>query len=167
MKVTAAEIAKYMQILEKTPDRMTAASDKLTVAQLQGRPGSDEWSINDILAHLRACMDVWGKDIRTMLTEDNPRWRHLSPRTWLRKTNYPQLPFHESLATFVQERQELLELLRNLAIDDWSRSAMVKQGDKERQQTVFSRVRQMAMHEEGHWAQIEAILNMAELEGNV
>ncbi|MCB0091926.1 MAG: DinB family protein, partial [Caldilineaceae bacterium] len=87
-KVTAAEIAKYMQILEKTPDRMTAASDKLTVAQLQGRPGSDEWSINDILAHLRACMDVWGKDIRTMLTEDNPRWRHLSPRTWLRKTNY-------------------------------------------------------------------------------
>lgn len=93
-----------------------------------------------------------------MLNEETPKFRHLSPRTWMRKTNYDQLPFHESFATFCQERQELLELLQNLPFEDWSRSALVIQGDKERQQTVFSRVRQMAMHEEGHCEQTEALL---------
>lgn len=158
MKVTPTEIAQYLQILAATPQRIASASAGRTDAELH--VGSDEkrWSANEILAHLRACMDVWGKDIRRMLTEETPRWRYLSPRTWMRKTDYAEQPFQESLAVFVTEREELLALLADLPLEDWSRAAIVNQNGKERQQTVFTRVRQMAMHEVGHCEQIEELL---------
>ncbi|MEZ4661883.1 MAG: DinB family protein [Caldilineaceae bacterium] len=157
MKIDPVEIAKYLKILEDTPVRIATATQGCTEEELHSKSAAEGWSANDILAHLRACVDVWGKDMRTMLNEDTPRFRHLSPRTWLRKTSYPELPFYESFAAFTQARAELLALLRNLSLTDWSRAAIVKQNGKERTQTVFTRARQMAMHEEAHCAQIEAL----------
>ena len=158
MSVPPDEIATYLKILEETPKRIAAASEGHSADALQAKPDSESWSANEIVAHLRACVDVWGKDIRRMLTEDHPTWRHLSPRTWMRKTDYADQPFHESFAIFVKERQELLALLAELPQADWSRSANVIQRGKDREQTVFLRARQMAMHEEGHCEQIEALL---------
>ncbi|MBX3065222.1 MAG: DinB family protein [Anaerolineae bacterium] len=40
--------------------RLATITDGLTPAQLHTPPAADEWSINDVLAHLRSCADVWG-----------------------------------------------------------------------------------------------------------
>lgn len=158
MNATPNEIATYLKILEETPHRIRAACEGHPAEALQTRPNRESWSANEVVAHLRACVDVWGKDIRRMLTEQNPTWRHLSPRTWMRKTNYAEQSFSESFAIFVKEREDLLKLLIELPLADWSRSANVIQRGKDRKQTVFLRVRQMAMHEEGHMEQIEALM---------
>lgn len=158
MPGTSDEIATYLKILEETPHRIRAACEGHPAETLQTRPNRESWSANEVVAHLRACADVWGKDIRRMLTEDHPTWRHLSPRTWMGKTDYAEQPFSDSFAIFIKEREELLKLLTGLPLADWSRSANVIQRDKEREQTVFLCVRQMAIHEEGHMEQIEVLL---------
>lgn len=158
MNATSDKIATYLKMLEETPQRIRAACDGHSAEELQTKPDSKTWSANEVVAHLRACVDVWGKDIRRMLAEDCPTLRHLSPRTWTRKTDYAEQSFAESFAIFVKEREELLALLAELPHEDWSRSASVIQNGKERKHTIFMRVRQMALHEEGHCKQIETLL---------
>ncbi len=89
-----------------------------------------------------------------MLAEDHPTLPHVSPRTWVRKTDYLKLDFHESLQAFVHQRAELLDTLKNLNFEAWSRGAIIKG----RNHTVFSQARRMAHHENEHCEQLEALL---------
>jgi len=154
MEITPSETERILGLLAETPRRIAAASEGVGNAQLQWRPDEKSWSANDILAHLRSCMDVWGKSLRRMLAEESGTQAHISPRSWIKKTNYLALGFHESLQEFAQQRSNFLDLLESLAFADWSRSAVI-QG---RQHTVFSQARRMALHESEHCEQIETIL---------
>lgn len=153
MKITHAEVEKVLRLLEASPKRITAVTQHLTSTQLHTKPDPNAWSANDILAHLRACVDVWTKDIDVMLTQDSPKMRHLSPRTYMRRTNYPNLEFGPSFQIFCSQRAELLEKLSGLAFASWSRDAEIKG----RQHTVFTHARRLALHEAVHCDQIEAL----------
>lgn len=153
MKMTQAEIEDVLHLLAKTPERITAVIQTLAPAQLHARPDSNAWSINEILAHLRACADVWGKDIDAMLAEDSPTLRHISPRTYLHKTNYLTLEFAASFQMFTEQRRTLLVKLHSLSQPQWARSAEIKG----RRHTVFSQARRLALHEAGHYEQIESL----------
>ena len=109
MKITQTGIEKALKLLAETPERLTAVAQTLTPEQHREKQDEKSWSINDILAHLRACADVWSQDIDAMLTQDSPTLRHISPRTYLRKTNYPDLEFGPSFQVFCDQRAELLQ----------------------------------------------------------
>jgi hypothetical protein len=106
--VTSVEIEALLQILANTPRHLATVSRGLSDARLQLKPDADSWSANEILAHLRACADVWGQSIQTMLDQDHPALRYISPRAWIRKTDYPQLAFQPSLQAFTRQRKALL-----------------------------------------------------------
>jgi len=154
MPVAPAEAEKLLHLLAATPHRIAAVSGGLDNARLHGKADEKAWSANDILAHLRACADVWGKSIMTMLTEEQPTLRYVSPRTWIRKTNYLDLEFLASFQAFTQQRDELLKTLKSLTIEDWSRAALING----REQTVFTYAQRMTQHEHEHCEQIEALL---------
>jgi uncharacterized damage-inducible protein DinB len=153
MKVTPKEIENVLGLLVETPGRITSAVESLDDERLHLRPEARTWSANDTLAHLRACADVWGETIATMLQEDEPTLKRVSPRTWLKKTDYLELPFQESFRDFVDQRRALLQMLRDLTFNDWKRRALIK----DRQHTVFSQARRMALHEMTHCEQLEAL----------
>jgi hypothetical protein len=153
-----AEATEYLALLAATPRRIEAAIQGHAAEALHLRPDDKTWSASDILAHLRASVDVWGEEARTILAEHNPTIRHLSPRTWIRKTDYMELPLHSS---FVEERRDLLGALTDLSPDDWQRSAVVKQGGRERGKTLLFCVGQIALHEDAHCAQISEVLQGA------
>jgi len=48
-------------MLAATPRRIASLSREVEISELHFRPHPDSWSANDILAHLRACADVWGR----------------------------------------------------------------------------------------------------------
>lgn len=153
MKATSTEIEEVLQLLTETPQRITVVAEALGDDRLQLKPDEKSWSANDILAHLRACADVWGETIAAMLQDDEPVLKYLSPRTYLEKTDYPELPFQESFLVFADQRRLMLQALHALEFEDWSRGAMIK----DRRHTVFSQARRMALHEATHCEQIESL----------
>jgi len=154
MKTTLPEIEKYLKLLEETPRRLMKSIQSVDETRLQQRTKRESWSVNDILAHLRSCADVWGDSIERMLVEENPIVPYRHPRQWIKKTDYPKLPFHESLQAFVAQRKKLSKILKRLSLEEWSRAATIKG----REHTVFTQIRRMAMHEQVHCEQIEELI---------
>jgi len=159
MDITAADIEQILALLAETPQRLAVLTSGLDPARLHTAPEQDTWSVQAILAHLRSCADVWGKSILAMIAENNPTLRYVSPRTWIRKTNYLEQAFHASFQDFAQQRTDLLASLSALAVEDWARPATFTGTVKGRSQTVFSYAQRIVEHERVHLDQIESTLN--------
>lgn len=154
MNATPAEIEKCLKLLTELPQRIAKATDGIDEAHLQFKADEKTWSVNDILAHLRSCADVWGDSVEAMLAEDNPKVPYRHPRQWIKKTNYLDLSFQESFQAFQVQRKEFLKVLKGLSFAAWSRGATIKG----REHTVFTQVRRLALHESEHVEQIESLL---------
>jgi hypothetical protein len=115
---------------------------------------------DEVLAHLRACADVWGNCIAVMLTEDTPTLRAVNPRTWIKQTNYLDLDFSASLGSFAAQRADLLAVLNPLPPDGWSHKATVTGAGKVLERTVLDYAERLARHERPHLKQVERIVNM-------
>jgi hypothetical protein len=83
------------------------------------------WSVNDQLAHLRACHDVLGGNMLRIVREDHPSWKGMSPRAWQQQTDYFEWIFAPALEVFRAQRSELLEVLEPLVPEGWERTASV------------------------------------------
>ena len=126
----------------------------LTAALPQARSHRSErragWSVNDVLAHLRSCADMWGRCIVTIIAEDRPTIRAINPTTWIKSTNYPELEFAMSLRAFITQRAKLMALLGPLPTARWSRRATVTGGGRPRERTVLDYAQRLADHERSH-----------------
>lgn len=146
--------------LAATPPRIATLTADLSLEALQANPAPAEWSANDVLAHLRACADVWGNCIMKIIAEERPTWRAVNPRTWMKQTNYPELAFRLSLRSFATQRADLLAVLELLPPEGWSCAAIVTGGGRVLEPTVLSYAERLVRHERPHVKQIERIANM-------
>jgi hypothetical protein len=158
MEAAPEAIDEILILLAETPQRIALQTAGLDNACLNAKLEPNSWSANDILAHLRACADVWGKIMLAMIAQDHPTLRYISPRTWIRKTNYTRLDFQTSFAAFSSQRESLLMTLKSLDRVGWQRAATFTGTTKGREETVFSYARRLALHERDHCEQIEALL---------
>jgi hypothetical protein len=156
-------IEQILTLLAETPRRIATLTAGLGQAQLHTTPDDDGWSANDVLAHLRACADVWGGCIVAIVAQDTPTLRAVNPRTWIRKTDYLEQEFQPSLHAFTAQRTELLAVLEPLAHEGWSRSATVTGAGKVLERTVLFYAQWIAGHERPHLKQIERIVNTMHL----
>ncbi len=152
-------IDQAMTLLTEQPKAIAALTAGLPRVRLHGSPSRGEWSVNDVLAHLRSCADMWGKYIATIVAEDRPTIRAMNPTTWIKSTNYPELEFALSLRAFTKQRAELLALLRPLPKAGWSRSATVTGAGRPRERTVLDYARWLANHERSHVKHIARIVS--------
>lgn len=150
-------IEQVLTLLAETPTRITALTADLPSETLQRRPAPDEWSANEVLAHLRACADVWGTCITKILAEDQPTWRAVNPRTWIKQTDYPDLEFQPSLRAFTMQRADLLAVLSPLPGDAWSRAARVTGAGRILEPTALYYAERLVVHERSHIKQIAGI----------
>ncbi len=150
--MTAIEIEKQLAVLADTPLRIAACTTHLAEQQLHAKPNARDWSISEVLAHLRACEEVWTHSIYAMLTESELELPLLDERRWAKAARYAEREFAAALQIFTLRRQELIAVLKALPLADWSRSVNIGG----RTHTVFSQVRRMALHEAEHCAQLAA-----------
>lgn len=158
MPNSSLTIEQMLALLAAAPPRLAALTTDLAPAQLRTAPTPGEWSANEVLAHLRACADVWGGCIVAMLAEDKPTLRAVNPRTWMKRTDYLDLEFRPSLHAFATQRADLLALLEPLPPAGWSRAATVTGAGKVLERTVLSYARRLADHERPHVKQVERIV---------
>ena len=114
--------------------------------------------MNDVLAHLRSCSDMWGSGLERIVAEDRPTIRAINPRTWIKQTDYLELEFHVSFRAYRAQREQLLALLRGLPDEAWIRSATVTGAGKALERTVLSYARWLAEHERPHVKQIARLV---------
>ena len=161
MSSRSLTVEQILTMLRETPQRIATLTADLTPAQLHAAPAQGEWSANDVLAHLRACADVWGDCMATIIAEDAPAYRAVSPRTYIRETDYPEQPFHPSLRAFRTQRAELVRVLEQLAPEEWARAATVKApAGRVYEYSVHYYARRLARHERGHLKQFDKIAHM-------
>jgi hypothetical protein len=153
-------IEQVLTLLATTPPRIAALTAGLAPAQLHPASHHDEWSANEVLAHLRACADVWGNCIVAIIAEDTPTLRAVNPRTWIKGTDYLELAFQPSLRAFATQRADLLAVLEPLPRDGWSRAATVTGAGKVLERTVLDYAQRLARHERPHVKQVERSVNM-------
>ena len=154
---------QVLALLSQTPQRIAALTASLEPAQLYVTPNPGEWSLNEVLAHLRACADVWGNCMVTILTQDRPTLRAVNPRTWIESTDYLEQEFQLSLQAFTTQRAHLMATLEPFAPEDWSRTATVTGAGKVLERTVLFYAQWIAGHERPHLKQIERIVNTMHL----
>ena len=149
-------VDEIMAILPETPRLIGAVTDGLTPTELCASPAPDAWSINEVLAHLRACHDVLGGSILRIISEEAPTWRRSSPRTWIRKTDYSEWEFTPAFRAFTEQRAGLLKVLEPLAPEGWDRYALVTERDGMIEaRTALYYGDWLAEHERQHWSHFE------------
>lgn len=150
--------------LAETPSRLATLTTDLTQTQLHAASNPDEWSANAVLAHLRACADVWGNCIAAMLAEDMPTLRAVHPSTWIKQTDYLELAFRPSLDAFTRQRADLMAVLEPLPPTGWLRTATVTGAGSVLERNVLFYGRWLAGHERVHVKQIGRIAKTISME---
>lgn len=159
MNPVPQDTSRILELLAHAPLRLEKATRHFQATRLYLRSDVEPWSVSDILAHLRACADVWGHSIIAMITRDNPTLRYVSPRTWIRKTPYLEQEFNAALESFAQERQKLVRALADLDAAGWVRcGTFTGTSPRGRDQTVLSNAHRLVNHEQAHLDQIESLL---------
>jgi hypothetical protein len=155
---TPRSIDDILTQLTEQPKAIARLTVGLPRARLHKRPRRGEWSLNDELAHLRSCSDMWGGYIATILAEDHPTIRAMNPTRWIMSTDYPDLDFAPSFRAFTRQRAKLLALLRSLPKASWSRRATVTGAGRPRERTIGEYALWLANHERSHLRHIERVV---------
>jgi len=148
-------IDQILTMLAAAPPRLAAATAGCAPTALRTAPTPGAWSATEVLAHMRACADVWGDCIAAILTQDHPTLRAVNPRTWITRTDYVNQDYGPALAAYTAQRSALLAVLEPLPPSAWTRGAAVTGAGKPLERTVRFYAQWLATHERPHVKQIE------------
>ena len=148
---------QILALLAAAPPRIAELTAGLAPAQLRAAPAPGEWTATEVLAHLRACADMWGDCIAAMLAHDHPTLRAVNPTTWINQTDYREQDFRSSLRAFTEQRAKLLAALGPLAPEGWARTATVTGAGRPLERTVLFYAQWLAEHERSHFRPLERI----------
>ena len=158
MARTLLSIDLILQLLEKTPATLKELAGSFDDDELRHRIEPSEWSLVEVLAHLRASADIRGDQrIERMRTHDDPTCRTDSPRNWSLAADYAQLPFGESWAAYSKQRERLIGSLLPLSPDEWKRGTVLTGIRPVRLETVHSEADSLVRHEVRHLQQLKRI----------
>lgn len=125
--------------------------------RLAQRPGRDEWSAVEVLAHLRACVEIWGGNIEALVEGEHARLRTTDPRDWLEGVDLVSQGFASSLRSFRRQRARLLLQLEGLSLTDWTATVTVLTWGQRYPRSVLYYADRLARHERSHLRQIERL----------
>jgi hypothetical protein len=111
----ALPLSELLGALAKTPDRVAELASGLDARTLRERPEPDEWSMQEVLAHLMELESrLFLPRFRLMATQDHPRFPSFDPIAWASERDRREGRFEDDLATFRRARAETLAYLATL-----------------------------------------------------
>ena len=106
--------------LRETPNRFAELLDDQNF-QTNNHPQTP----NEILAHLVSCAEIWSYEIYAMLTKEMPSLEKIDPDDWNTTVPYQNQKFEHILQKFTLDRKILLDVLEDLAPEQWERRAEI------------------------------------------
>jgi hypothetical protein len=116
--------ASLLAILRSTPAALTSLLEPLAAEKLAARLSADEWSVTEILCHMRDVeREVDQPRIQKILSEDEPFIPAELPDDWAKTREYHKQDGLSALREFTVARVQTLEMLAQVAPAQWSRKA--------------------------------------------
>ncbi len=141
-----------IEALKRLPDAIEAETAGLTEDALRRRAAEGEWSINEVVGHLRDNAALWSKRLYMVFSQSDPVLPGIDPDALVREKGYQDADLRSVIAGIREDRMTMVELLEHAP--DWSRIG---------QHEIYGRrsMRQLAEmaleHDEEHLGQIRAM----------
>lgn len=113
-----------LAIMLATPAALDSMIDGLPIISWTERPQPREWSLTEIICHLR---DVDSKvnipRLKKVIQESNPFLPGMDTDLWAEEHQYISQDGQSAITAFTTARMQLLEILEDFNQDDWHRPA--------------------------------------------
>jgi uncharacterized damage-inducible protein DinB len=139
---------------KSTAKKLQKLIKPLSKKQMRKRPGPNQWSIAEILAHLSDAEVVGSWRLRLILGSSGLPIQAYDQEVWAKTFNYADRDPKESLKVFRVLRENNLELLKRIPSELWENHGMHAERGKE---TISRIVEMFAGHDLNHLQQVEKV----------
>jgi hypothetical protein len=141
-----------VDLLTAAPDRIRRATAGLDRQSLRRRGEGGEWSVIELVCHLRDYAEIFNSRIMRAVSEDNPRVASYDNEDLAMSREYISQDIDQVLSAFSRIRTNMLAALGRLTEDDWRRTVQHSTwGDP----SIEWLTNRCAQHELEHLADIE------------
>jgi len=148
------ERVEILATLRDLPEQVDAACEGLSDEQLRRRPAPDEWSLLEVLCHLRDAAEIEGTRIRRLVEEDEPLLEPYDQEALARERNYAGDDPRRVRTALRAFWGGLAYQLEHLSEEQWQRAGTHAERGRV---TVASRAQLNAEHAQEHIGQLRAI----------
>ena len=146
------ERLEIIEALKHLPDNVEAETNGVGEAVLRYRPGEGEWSIKEIVGHLRDSAEVWHKRINMTASLTDPRFPDFDGEAWVRDRFFWEADLRHLIDEMREWRLKTIDVLTRTV--DWTR--LGQHGDIGRR-SLKQWAEYMIEHEAGHIESIQAL----------
>ena len=146
---------EIIEALEQAPSIVIPLVRQADPAVLKRRPPSGKWSIHEHACHLAEVHPLFFRRLDLMLSENNPAIKSYEPGRDDPADALLRIDLNEALRRFKRDRSRLVQRLRRLMPEDWTRTG---QHDEYNSYSVFTMFRHVALHDFFHAYRIEELL---------
>jgi DinB family protein len=153
--VGQAEGKQPLAVQAATAKKLEGLIKGVPAGKLRKRPAPDQWSVNEILAHLAECEIVGSFRMRLILGSPGTPMTAFDQNAWVVSGHYDKRDPRSSLELFRTLRAANLALLKSLTPEQWKHYGMHAERGQE---SIEHIVRMFAGHDLNHLQQVERIL---------
>ena len=141
-----------LDAFKAAPEVFTALLKGCTQEQARAAKGADEnWSVVEVICHLRDAEERSLERMRAMRDEDNPFLPGYDQDVWAHERNYSAADLREAFDSFLRFRATHVAELAALTPDQWERAGM---HEEQGEINIWGHILHFVSHDTSHAAQI-------------
>ena len=143
---------ELIDALSATPDVLKTLLQNVPQAQArQARSGDENWSVVEVICHLRDTEEFALQRMRAIRDQTNPLLTGFDQEAWVSERNYTAAHLQDGVAAFLQFRAQHIAELSELSSEQWERTG---QHEKHGLTTLSNHTLHLVWHDAVHTAQI-------------
>jgi hypothetical protein len=143
---------EWIDALKSTGETLKGLLSQVSVVQAKSAKGGDEnWSVVEVICHLRDAEEISLQRMQTMRDQDRPKITGYDQEALARERNYNETNLYAALNAFIVFRERHIAALSALSSEEWERSGEHTEFGRI---TIFAHTLHKVSHDAIHCAQI-------------
>lgn len=140
--------------LEEVSEELNTEVQELDDEDVNFNSDVDDWSVKQIMAHLRDAERIYGQRIKRILSEEEPFLQAFNPDELAEERKYQEEVWAEVRDTFQEARTANIELFRTLNPAQWLKGGIHQERGRI---TIRDIAQSLISHSEEHLEQIRHV----------
>ena len=143
---------ELLDALKVMPDTLQGLLSKVSEKDARSAKGGDEnWSVVEVICHLRDAEEYTIQRVEAMRDKDNPQIIGYDQAALAQERKYNEADLESALKGFLSLREKLVTTLSALSSEDWERGG---EHNENGHITIFTYMLHIVSHDAIHCAQI-------------